>query len=129
MLLLAHSERELNIFSLGLSPDLEAEEKMWRGVGRGLESEMRSRDASLWSCRGATHSEATRPHQGHQFSAPIIRVQQARFALEHGQTKVRPITCKKTLATMMSTHLVRGSARLRNAAIVIVAKCDDLRMR
>jgi hypothetical protein len=30
---------------------------------------------------------------------------------------------------MMSTHLVRGSARLRNAAIVIVAKCDDLRMR
>jgi hypothetical protein len=33
MLLLAHSERELNIFSLGLSPDLEAEEKMWWGVG------------------------------------------------------------------------------------------------
>src|ERR1700751_3157670 len=37
-------KEELNIFSLGLSPDLEAEEKMWRGVGRGLESEMRSRD-------------------------------------------------------------------------------------
>jgi hypothetical protein len=28
-------KEELNIFSLGLSPDLEAEEKMWRGVGRG----------------------------------------------------------------------------------------------
>src|SRR5271156_7016058 len=37
-------KEELNIFSLGLSPNLEAEEKMWRGVGRGLESEMRSRD-------------------------------------------------------------------------------------
>ena len=37
-------KEELNIFSLGLSPDLEAEEKMWRGVGRGLESAMRSRD-------------------------------------------------------------------------------------
>src|SRR5277367_7131438 len=37
-------KEELNIFSLGLSPSLEAEEKMWRGVGRGLESEMRSRD-------------------------------------------------------------------------------------
>ena len=37
-------KEELNIFSLGLSPDLEAEEKMWWGVGRGLESEMRSRD-------------------------------------------------------------------------------------
>ena len=33
-------KEELNIFSLGLSPNLEAEEKMWRGVGRGLESEM-----------------------------------------------------------------------------------------
>jgi hypothetical protein len=37
-------KEELNIFSLGLSPNLEAEEKMWRGGGRGLESEMRSRD-------------------------------------------------------------------------------------
>ena len=37
-------KEELNIFSLGLSPNLEAEEKMWRGVGRGLESAMRSRD-------------------------------------------------------------------------------------
>jgi len=37
-------KEELNIFSLGLSPNLEAEEKMWWGVGRGLESEMRSRD-------------------------------------------------------------------------------------
>jgi hypothetical protein len=37
-------KEELNIFSLGLSPDLEAEEKMCWGVGRGLESEMRSRD-------------------------------------------------------------------------------------
>ena len=37
-------KEELNIFSLGISPDLEAEEKMWWGVGRGLESEMRSRD-------------------------------------------------------------------------------------
>src|SRR6266851_8792448 len=37
-------KEELSIFSLGLSPDLEAEEKMWWGVGRGLESEMRSRD-------------------------------------------------------------------------------------
>ena len=37
-------KEELNIFSLGLSPDLEAEEKMWWGVGRGLESEMRRRD-------------------------------------------------------------------------------------
>ncbi len=37
-------KEELNIFSLGLSPDLEAEEKMWWGVGRGLESAMRSRD-------------------------------------------------------------------------------------
>jgi len=37
-------KEELNIFSLGLSPDLEAEEKMWWGVGRGLESQMRSRD-------------------------------------------------------------------------------------
>jgi hypothetical protein len=37
-------KEELNIFSLGLSPSLEAEEKMWRGVGQGLESEMRSRD-------------------------------------------------------------------------------------
>jgi len=33
-------KEELNIFSLGLSPDLKAEEKMWWGVGRGLESEM-----------------------------------------------------------------------------------------
>ena len=30
-------KEELNIFSLGLSPDLEAEEKMCWGVGRGLE--------------------------------------------------------------------------------------------
>jgi hypothetical protein len=37
-------KEELNIFSLGLSPNLEAKEKMWWGVGRGLESEMRSRD-------------------------------------------------------------------------------------
>src|SRR5437899_6857238 len=37
-------KEELNIFSLGLSPNLEAEEKMWWGVRRGLESEMRSRD-------------------------------------------------------------------------------------
>jgi hypothetical protein len=28
-------KEELNIFSLGLSPNLEAEEKMWWGVGRG----------------------------------------------------------------------------------------------
>ena len=39
-------KEELNIFSLGLSPNLEAEEKMWWGVGRGLESEMRSRVVS-----------------------------------------------------------------------------------
>jgi hypothetical protein len=38
------AKEELNIFFLGRSPDLEAEEKMWWGVGRGLESEMRSRD-------------------------------------------------------------------------------------
>jgi hypothetical protein len=44
MLLLAHSEEELNIFSLGLSHNLEAEEKMWWSVGRGLDSAMRSRD-------------------------------------------------------------------------------------
>ena len=37
-------KEELNIFSLGLSPNLEAEEKMWWGVGRGLDSAMRSRD-------------------------------------------------------------------------------------
>ena len=37
-------KEETNIFSLGLSPDLEAEKKMWWGVGRGLESAMRSRD-------------------------------------------------------------------------------------
>ena len=40
MLLSLIMKEELNIFSLGLSPDLEAEEKMWWGVGRGLESEM-----------------------------------------------------------------------------------------
>jgi hypothetical protein len=28
-------KEELNIFSLGLSPNLEAEEKIWWGVGRG----------------------------------------------------------------------------------------------
>jgi hypothetical protein len=37
-------KEELNIFSLGLSPNLEAEEKMWWGAGSGLDSEMRSRD-------------------------------------------------------------------------------------
>ena len=37
-------KEELNIFSLGLSPNLEAEEKMWWGAGRGLDSEMRRRD-------------------------------------------------------------------------------------
>src|SRR6266404_9830819 len=37
-------KEELNIFFLGLSPNLEAEEKMWWGVGRGLDSAMRSRD-------------------------------------------------------------------------------------
>jgi len=37
-------KEELNIFSLGLSPNLEAEEKMWWGVGRGLDSAMRSHD-------------------------------------------------------------------------------------
>ena len=37
-------KEELDIFSLGLSPNLEAEEKMWWGVGRGLDSAMRSRD-------------------------------------------------------------------------------------
>jgi len=44
MLLLAVVKEELNIFSLGLSPNLEAEEKMRWGVARGLESEMRSGD-------------------------------------------------------------------------------------
>jgi hypothetical protein len=34
-------KEELNIFSLGLSPDLEAEEKMWWGRGEGF----RVRDA------------------------------------------------------------------------------------
>jgi hypothetical protein len=34
MLLLALSERGTEHFSLGLSLDLEAEEKMWWGVGR-----------------------------------------------------------------------------------------------
>ena len=33
MLLLAHSEKGTGISSLGLSHDLEAEEKMWRGWG------------------------------------------------------------------------------------------------
>src|SRR5260370_37066445 len=37
-------KEKLNIFSLGLSPNLETEEKMWWGVGRGLDSAMRSRD-------------------------------------------------------------------------------------
>lgn len=37
-------KEELNIFSLGLSPNLEAEGKMWWGVERGLESEMRGCD-------------------------------------------------------------------------------------
>lgn len=44
MLLLAHIESGTEHFSLGLSPNLEAEEKMWWGVGRGLDSAMRSRD-------------------------------------------------------------------------------------
>jgi hypothetical protein len=63
-------KEELNIFSLGLSPDLEAEEKMWWGVGRGLESAMRSRDdqrrqaRTLFLANDADRGEPTNERDG-----------------------------------------------------------------
>jgi hypothetical protein len=93
-------KEELNIFSLGLSPNLEAEEKMWWGVGRGLDSAMRSRDDLRRQAR--TLSLANDADRGEP-TDEIDRLRCGRFPAEVSPLavlKVNPCTLGRSSSTV-----------------------------
>ena len=70
--------------------------------------------------RGATHSEATRSHQGVPILSAIIRVPLR--ARTRDKQKSGQLLPGKTRATIKRADLVLGSPRQRNATILIVGK-------
>jgi hypothetical protein len=82
------AKEELNIFSVGLSPDQEAEEKMVRR-GEGLESEMRNRHDLRRQARTVFFWPTTLLEQ--KYDTPLVEAEYPLEAISADRTVAEPL--------------------------------------